>query len=58
VGKGIALQFKNAYPENYKSYFSMIQYKLENWSNRKKTMFSNDKFIEKIISKLKLAKLI
>ncbi len=31
---------------------------LEQWSNRKKTMFSNDKFIEKSINKLKQAELI
>ncbi len=38
--------------------FSEIKIKLENWSNRKKTLFSNDKFIEKSVIKLKSAHLI
>jgi len=35
-----------------------IKISLENWSNRKKTMFSDDRFLEKGIKKLELAQLI
>jgi len=38
--------------------FNQIKQHLENWSNRKKTLFSNEKFIEKSIDKLKNAQLI
>jgi len=35
-----------------------IKTSLENWSNRKKTMFSDDRFLEKGIKKLEMAQLI
>ncbi len=43
--------------EKQTSDFEEIKKKLELWSNRKKNMFSNDKFIEKSIAKLKQAEL-
>jgi hypothetical protein len=35
-----------------------IKASLENWSSRKKTMFSDDRFLEKGIKKLVMAQLI
>jgi len=35
-----------------------IKTSIENWSSRKKTMFSDDRFLEKGIKKLELAQLI
>jgi len=44
--------------EKQTSNLNEMKQHLENWSNRKKTMFSNDKFVEKSITKLKQAELI
>lgn len=83
MGKGIALQFKKAYHNNYKTYVvvckkkeidigkllvvkdykssfetKIIKEQLENWNDRKRSLFSNPKYIDISVRQLQQAEFV